>query len=478
WSAKKVFGLFHVRGERLIETISWDRFAPKRIGIGLAADRRRRGIWIGFYEGGLVYHEDGRVRESYDARSAPGLSEIFDLRSDPDGALWITSATGLSRLKDGRLITLNARNGLPCDAIHWTIEDDAHAVWLQTPCGLARIERAEIDARVAALDANNDASDGPRAPLPATLFQTLDGAATRSTPGNYHPLVTKASDGTLWFAPFDGVSFLDPRHVPFNALKPPVHVEQMTADRHVYDIAPGASATLALPPLVRDLRIDYTALSLVAPEKIRFRYKLENWDRDWQNVGNRPQPFYNNLAPGPYRFRVSAANNSGVWNEAGAFVDFSVAPAYYQTAWFRLALLAAVITALIALYQWRLRQVANAYNVRLEERVNERTRIARDLHDTLLQSFQGVLLRFHAATYLLPDRPAEALETLESAIDQAAQAVTEGRDAVQGLRASAAIGGALAEAICSFGQELVSSNGGAPAPDVRVNVEGTPQDLA
>src|SRR5262249_47922459 len=231
-------------------------------------------------------------------------------------------------------------------------------------------------------------------------------------------------------------------------------------------------------PLVRDLRIDYTALSLVAPEKIRFRYKLENWDRDWQDVGNRRQAFYNNLAPGPYRFRVSAANNSGVWNEAGAVCDFSVAPAYYQTAWFRLALLAAVITALIALYQWRLRQVANAYNVRLEERVNERTRIARDLHDTLLQSFQGVLLKFHAATYLLPDRPDDARKTLESVIEQARSAITEGRDAVQGLRASVLVTTDLADAITTFADALGAEHAGAGAAALSVPVEGKARDLA
>jgi len=176
---------------------------------------------------------------------------------------------------------------------------------------------------------------------------------------------------------------------------------------------------------------------------VLFRYKLEGWDRDWQNAGTRRQAFYSNLPPRSYHFRVMACNNSGVWNEAGTFLNFSVAPAYYQTWWFRSSCVAAFFAFLWALYRYRLYQIKQEFNARLEERVSERTRIARDFHDTLLQSFQGVLLKFHAVTYLLHDRP-EAQKTLETVIEQARQAITEGRDAVQGLRSSTLVTGDLA----------------------------------
>src|SRR5262249_30049499 len=153
----------------------------------------------------------------------------------------------------------------------------------------------------------------------------------------YVPQVTKAKDGRLWFVTQNGASVFDPLHIPVNPLPPPVQVEQITADRRNYDAMGGS---LRLPPLVRDLEIEYTALSLAVPEKVLFRYKLEGWDRDWQDAGTRGQAFYSNLPPRDYRFRVIACNNSGVWNEAGASLDFSVAPAYYQTAWFRLACVA------------------------------------------------------------------------------------------------------------------------------------------
>src|SRR5262249_18988275 len=172
------------------------------------------------------------------------------------------------------------------------------------------------------------------------------------------------------------------------SIPPPVHVEQFIAEHKTYDAPSAANGRLSLPALIRDLEIDYTALSLVAPEKVFFRYMLENWDRDWQDVGNRRQAFYNNLPPGDYRFRVMACNNSCVSNESGTFLDFSIAPAYYQTTWFRVSCGVAFLLLLAALYQLRVRQVARQVRGRMEERLNERERIARDLHDTLLQSVQ------------------------------------------------------------------------------------------
>ena len=247
----------------------------------------------------------------------------------------------------------------------------------------------------------------------------------------------------------------------------PVYVEQITADRATYDAAQG----LRLPPRVRDLQIDYTALSLVAPEKNRFRIKLEGRDRDWQDVGTRRQAFYTDLGPHNARFRVAASNNSGVWNEAGTTLEFSIAPAYYQTRWFQAAISGAVFALLWVAYRLRVRQVSRQFNRTLDARVNERTRIARELHDTLLQSFHGLLLRFQTALCLLPERPAEAKETLAGAIDQAAKAITEGRDAVQGLRSSTIEKNNLALAISALGAELAADGSGL-RPAFHVAVEG------
>ncbi|MEA3153099.1 MAG: hypothetical protein QOK44_688 [Betaproteobacteria bacterium] len=226
---------------------------------------------------------------------------------------------------------------------------------------------------------------------------------------------------------------------------------------------------------MRDLQIDYTATSLVAPEKMRFRYKLEDYDRDWRDAGNRRQAFYSDLGPGNYRYRVIASNNRGVWNEKGATLEFSIAPAYWQTNWFRAFCVIAAVVILFTLYRRRVRQLARQFNATLEARVAERTRIARELHDTLLQSFHGLLLRFQTVLELLPHRPVEARQLLVSAIDQAAEAITEGRDAVQGLRASAPESIDLAAEIHALGEEFRAERGGDGI--LRVEVQGTPRRL-
>jgi signal transduction histidine kinase len=213
---------------------------------------------------------------------------------------------------------------------------------------------------------------------------------------------------------------------------------------------------LRLPALTRNLEIDYTALSFVAPQKVRFRYKLEGHDSEWQDPGTRRQAFYADLRPGNYRFRVIACNNDGVWNEEGATLAFSVAAAWYQTWWFRGTSLVVFLALLWALYQLRLRQLAQQSNITLEARVNERTRIARELHDTLLQSFQALLLVLQTVRNVLPGRPEEAAQRLDSAIDQTAQAITEGRDAVHELRLSTVVANDLAQAIGTLGADLAT----------------------
>src|SRR5262249_11315807 len=296
-------------------------------------------------------------------------------------------------------------------------------------------------------------------------------------PSSYRPLVAKSSDAKLWFTGADGASVLDPRHIAFNKVPPPLQIEQVIADHTTYDSTSDSNGRVSLPPRVRDLQIDYTAPSFVAPEKVLFRYKLEGWDRDWQDAGTRRQAFYSNLPPRNYTFRVKACNNSGVWNEVGTSLAFSVGPAYYQTWWFRSVCLVTFLGLLAALHLLRLRQQALLFSKALDARVAERTRIARDLHDTLLQSFQGVLLKFHAVTYLIPDRPAEAQKTLEAVIDQARQAITDGRDAVQGLRSSTLVGNDLARALSMLGAELAAEHGTGKTPEFCVQVQGMTREL-
>jgi len=464
WIIEQDYGLYHLVDGKVAERIPWAKLGHEDYASALVVDRVRGGLWLGFFQGGIAYFKDGQVRASYAVAGGLGEGQVNDLRLDPDGTLWAATEGGLSRLKNGRVATLTRKCGLPCDAVYGVMEDDAHSFWLYMSCGLARVARSELDAWAA----------DPNRTIQAAVFDSSDGIRSRAFgPSGFNPQVAKSMDGKLWFATDSGASVVDPRHLPFNKLPPPVQIERIIADRKTYD----ASGERGLPPLVRDLEIDYTALTFVAPEKVRFRYKLEGRDRDWQDVGNRRQAYYNDLAPRSYRFRVMASNNSGVWNKAGTSFDFSVAPAYYQTTWFRLSVVAAFLALLWGLYQLRMKQVEKHLGIRMEERADERMRIARDLHDTLLQSFQGVVLKFSALAYTIKDPP-EARGTLEKVIEQARHAITEGRDAVQALRGSTMVTNDLVRAITMLGEQLATEYPGANGPELRVQVQGASRELA
>jgi signal transduction histidine kinase len=232
-----------------------------------------------------------------------------------------------------------------------------------------------------------------------------------------------------------------------------------------------------IPASPKRITLTYTGLSLRDPERVRFRYFLESFDRTWSEPVATREAVYTNLDAGFYRFRVVASNSDSLWNGSETSLQFEIEPLFWQTGWFRITCLALILLSVWSVHRYRLYHLTQQFNLRLEERVNERTRIARDLHDTLLQSFHGLLLRFQTASELYPTRPAEAKQTLDSAIEQAAQAITEGRDAVQGLRSSTVVTNDLALAINTLGEELVGGETNPNAAEFHVEVEGTPRDL-
>jgi hypothetical protein len=309
------------------------------------------------------------------------------------------------------------------------IEDGQRALWLYTQCGLVEIAGTELQRWWAQPDIT----------MQLKTFEAFDGVQPGRAP---FAGAARSPDGRLWFAN-SVMQMIDPDHLSGNALPPPVHVEGVIAGRKNYS----PRKDLRLPPLTRDLEIDYTALSFVAPQKMRFRYKLEGRDADWQEPGTRRQAFYSDLRPRRYRFGVIACNNDGVWNEAGATLDFSVAPAWYQTNWFRiLCIVSGVLIIVWVLYQLRVRQIARSIGVRFDERLAERTRMARDVHDTFLQTLQGSKLVADDALEPSTDpiRMRRAMEQLSVWLGRATQ---EGRAALNSLRTATTQTNGLAEAL-------------------------------
>ena len=465
WLVDETVGLVRMSPKSDIRQIPWADLGHSDHGTALAADHKPGGLWIGFVMGGISYLTDGQVRASYGVADGLGRGRVSDFLFDHNGTLWISTDGGLSRLKNSRLATLSSKIGLPCDKVHWTIEDNDHSFWLYTACGLVRIARPELEAWTTAVDKGQDKKPA----VQVTTFDSSDGVRSLSEAGYYHPQAAKTPDGKLWFLPWDGVSVIDPHHLPVNKIPPPVHIEKIAADDKTVDISNG----MHLPTGVRHLDIDYTALSMVVPEKVRFRVKLEGEDKDWRELVNVRHVEYTNLPPKRYKFRVLACNNSGVWNEQGAWLDFVMPPAWYQTNWFRAACVAAFLGLIWGIHELRVRQLAAQFNVRLEERISERTRIARDLHDTLLQSFQGLVFRFQGALNQLPNRPEKAYEVLESALISADQAIAEGRNAIHQLRSESSEETNLEQMLLATGRELASSqNRGDSGPPLRVIVEG------
>jgi len=425
--------------------------------LSLAADPQS-GLWLGLIEGGLARYRNDQV-QVFPLKDAN--ARVSQVLANSDGSVFAATEHGLVERRGDSQHTLDGNNGLPCNRIYALVSDKHSDLWLYAECGLIEIKSDELQRW----------REHPNEKVKFDLFDAFDGAQPYLPP--FRPVATRSNDGRLWFANNIVAQMIDPDGLLRNPIPPPVHIEDVIADRKIYSPQSG----LHLPALTRDLEIDYTALSFVVPQKVHFQYRLEGWDRDWQDAGTRRQAFYNNLPPRNYRFRVMACNNSGVWNEAGASLELSVLPGFYQTNWFRSICAVGFLASLWGIYQLRVQQLQRQFNIGLEARVNERTRIARELHDTLLQSFQGLMLRFQTVGEMLPARPLDAKNALEGALDRADQAISEGRDAITDIRASSLASRDLEKSITALmtnlSEELAAGNG--RSVTFRVLVEGVPR---
>jgi signal transduction histidine kinase/ligand-binding sensor domain-containing protein len=422
------------------------------------------GIWISDNAHHMFHYSNGQFQTT-DLKDTGGANAtIVDMIADPDDPLLVATLSGLFRWDGRRWTVLDVRNGLPCAQFISIVKDAHGSLWLGASCGLLKIDTSELarwrrdaDVKVA-----------------VKAFDRLDGAY----PGQKdigQPYATRAPDGRIWFANGFEVETFDPEHLFQNSVLPPVHVQTVIADNKTYD----PSSAVALPARTRNLEVDYTALSFSVPQKVKFRYRLEGRDVSWQDAGTRRQAFYTDLEPGPYRFHVIACNNSGVWNETGASLDFSIAPAYYQTNWFRALCVAAALSLMLFAYRLRVRQAVDHIQAGFQQRIDERTRIARDLHDTLLQSFQASLIHMQRARNHFSRNPEEAIRTLDNAIGSAEQAIVEGRDAIQDLRPTVTSQHDLEHLLTVAGQELAKAqNTDRTPPASRVTVEGTRRILS
>ncbi len=414
-------------------------------------------IWFGFSN--TVAMLDGDRARTFSGKDGVQAGAVTSIQGKGT-KIWIGGEFGLEFFDGSRFQPVNPSDGSVFGGVSGIVADPEDGLWFSDNRGIVHIREAQLQ----------QVGSGK---VEFESFGLLDGLTAELRGPLASPSAVQTTDGRIWFATTNGLAWINPKRIVRNTVPPPVSIESVIANGRKYN----NSTSIKLPPRIANLQIAYTATSLTIPERVRFRYRLEGQDKEWQDAGTRREAFYTNLDPGSYQFRVIACNNDGVWNEAGTVLYFVVQPAFDQTLTFKILCGLALLAALWSLYLLRLKQATARIRQRLGARLEERERIARELHDTLLQSFQGLLLRFQAASNLLPGRPDEAKKKLDHAIKQTSQAIVEGRDAVQGLRSSTAISNDLAEAVRTLGDELSVSLAGTKAPNFDVIVEGAPRTL-
>jgi len=450
WIAHREEGLLRLSPDGQLESTAWSTIGKNIRVSTMVVDPADDSLWLGLWSERVLNVLHGKVRTSLQLRERAGGAGVRHIRVDADEVVWIATGTALTRLKQGRTSRLDQTSGMPCNGAYWSLVDE-RSTWIYTPCGLVEVPRAEMDAWGAAMD--NDAARRVKIRV-LDQWQGVSQPANTSAVGQlqqvqlYMPKAALTHDGRIWFVTGDGIASVDPGRIPFNSVPPPVRIEQVVADGSTHE----AGESLKLPPLLRDLKIEYTALSFSVPEQVRFRYRLEGRDTDWLDGGTRRQAFYTDLAPGRYRFHVVASNDSGVWNQEGDTLEFSIAPAWWQTSAFRAACLITAALVLFFLYRLRVARLSRQFSLSLDARVNERLRIARELHDTFLQSVQGQLVRLQTVLHLWPQERGRVM--LEECIDQTSEAIVEGRDAVQGLRGAGGEGPDIGSAVRALGRSL------------------------
>ena len=423
-------------------------------------------MWIGSESSGLRHFDPatGQLTIYQHNRNLPGtLSDdrVNSVHFDRSGTMWVGTQNGLDKLnpQTGRFSAFTQQDGLPGNAVGCILEDKNSNLWMSTNNGVARFNPQSKKF---------------------TNFSTAEGLPGPNLTG--WGACFQSPSGEMFFGGFNGGTSFFPDKAVDSSNAPRIVLTDFRLFGNRVQIGGDSplreSISYARNLILRHQQnvfsITFAALSYASPATNRYRYMLEGLERDWNEVGSdRRQAIYTTLPSGTYTFRAQGATRGGPWNEPGVAFRIEILPPWWDMWWFRVICGIAAVCMLWALYQLRVQQLVREYNMRLDERVSERTRIARDLHDTLLQSFQGLLMRFQAVSNELAE--GELKQELDEAIDRATGAITEGRDAVQGLRSSVVERNDLAAALGTLGKELAAPS--SQPPEFTMQVEGAAHDL-
>jgi signal transduction histidine kinase len=444
--------------------------------------------------GGASRVRAGQVK-TYTTADGLASNAISAIEEGADGTMWFATASGLNAFAQDQWRTLASSEGAPPARINCLMEDSANVLWIGTDAGLAFLSNGRLHIPRDMPEPLADeilglADDGrgflwisttkhvvrvPRnrlldehvSPGEVREFGSEDGIPAAEGIRRDRS-VMRDSASRIWFSLRAGISMVEPKRVVADSVPAIVHVQSVSADGMT---VPG-EALFRIPAGRRRIRFEYIAISLSVPERVRYRYRLDGFDADWAEAAPAREAVYTNLNPGPYTFRVIASNSDGIWNSNEATIHLDVRPELWQTLWFRITLAAACLVTMAAMYRIRLRRLTHQLSIRFDERLNERTRIAQELHDTLLQGLIATSMQLSVTVNRLPpDSSARPQFTQVLAMLQ--QVVNESRNAVRGLRSPPSSADELENAFSRVREEFAVPNSTA----FRIVVEGTRRPL-
>jgi ligand-binding sensor domain-containing protein/signal transduction histidine kinase len=455
-------------------------------------------VWAGTVSGGVSKLSGGRFT-TYTIANGLASDAVTSILESSDGTMWFATPSGISALSREHWRTYTAADGLPAGEPLCLLEDSAGILWIGTRAGIAFRDSTGFHVPRQAQDSLREQILGMAEDKSGSLWISTSNHMLRVNRAKLWRGALEEGDlreygladglrgvegvkrqrsvvtdplGRIWLSLNFGISVVDPARLTGNSAPAIAHVETISADGSGI----GLQGAIHIPGGRKRITFGYAGLSLSVPERVRFRYKLDAYDRDWSEPVTTREAAYTNLPPGSYRFRVVASNPDGAWSGKEAMVAFNVLPLFWQTWWFQLGVVAVCMLATVGLYRLRLRQMTGRLNLRFEERLAERTRIAQELHDTLLQGFLSASMQVHvAADRLTADSPAKP--SLTRALQLMRQVIEEGRNAVRGLRSSQSASLDLEEAFSRIREEQISQQPAGESIDFRIIVDGQRRPL-
>jgi ligand-binding sensor domain-containing protein/signal transduction histidine kinase len=458
-------------------------------------------VWAGTLTGGVSQFKGGKFR-TYTRDDGLASNTVSATLETRDGTVWFATPNGLNSLSDGHWSTYTTTEGLAFDNVNCLFEDRSGTLWVGTSAGLSVVEHGRLRTLPDLPSSLHDPVFGFAQDLTGQLWvetathilrihpKRLSNATVTSLDVRQYDAedglprvegvrrnnaVSSGPDGKIWFSLREGVTVVDPANIPNDSVPALSHVDMISADGKTIPLG----NSIRIPPLPQRITFEYTGISLTVPERVRYKFFLEGFDHVWSEPVASRQAVYTNLGPGPYRFRVLASNSDGLWNGTETSIAFRVEPAFWQTLWFQSGI--AVLVLLTVWFAFRIRtyQITRQLDLRFQERLAERSRIAQELHDTLLQSMQGTILRFQSVDEMLPAHPDKAKQILERSLEKADLALVEGRDAIMDLRSTSSTDFDLTEVIQSIIANL-KEEAGFDRDNVdlgSVVVQGVPRDV-